>query len=367
METSIYASHTDVRDLSVKWHARYVGHVEGVNGVHPERRRYRPKSTIECDGEGWWAVFWEVAGLERLAEPIPIAELCAYGTGEPCGKGFVPEGPMRVGVRTGVVAVVSRAGRSSMLGPMLSRPRAVAHSQRRLMRAESPVVPVPLYHGTSTIFLRSILEHGLGGRNPIQDLKVLDFVREIRPLVERHLTDTQAFQIRGQSFGLMVDQHCGGLNFQHGDAYVTGSLDRAVQYASQNRYGSEILSYALDFLQLLVDRDVPTVRDSIYRKYRPIFQMLQVNAAPLIIRAEGVSKADLLDDKDNDADHELRLLETLVATSSDGLSDDFQVDFRLTRPITAENLDVYLLSVTGFDPFYPKYDLWELPRQPNGM
>lgn len=95
--------------------------------------------------------------------------------------------------------------------------------------------------------------------------------------------------------------------------------------------------------------------------------MLQVNAAPLIIRAEGVSKADLLDDKGNDADHELRLLETLVVTSSDGLSDDFQVDFRLTRPITAENLDVYLLSVTGFDPFYPKYDLWELPRQPNGM
>lgn len=97
VETFVYASHSDARDLSVTWHARYVGHVEGVNGVHPDGRRYRPKSTIECDGEGWWAVFWEVAGLERLAEPMPIAELCAYGTGEPYGKGFVPEGPMRVG------------------------------------------------------------------------------------------------------------------------------------------------------------------------------------------------------------------------------------------------------------------------------
>jgi hypothetical protein len=28
---------------------------------------------------------------------------------------------------------------------------------------------VPLYHGTSTIFLNGILEHGLGGWNPIQE------------------------------------------------------------------------------------------------------------------------------------------------------------------------------------------------------
>jgi hypothetical protein len=28
---------------------------------------------------------------------------------------------------------------------------------------------VPLYHGTSTLFLNGILEHGLGGWNPIQE------------------------------------------------------------------------------------------------------------------------------------------------------------------------------------------------------
>ncbi len=96
VETFIYASHTDVRDFSVTWHGRYVGHVEGVNGLHPKGRRYRPPSTLKWDDEGYWAVFWEVAGLERLAEPIPIAELHAWGTDEPYGKGFVPEGPMRV-------------------------------------------------------------------------------------------------------------------------------------------------------------------------------------------------------------------------------------------------------------------------------
>lgn len=91
IETFIYASHSGVRDLSVTWHARYSGHVTDV-----EPRRYRPKSTLEGD-KGGWGVYWLLEGLGRLAEPIPIAELCAYGTGEPFGKGFVPEGPMRVG------------------------------------------------------------------------------------------------------------------------------------------------------------------------------------------------------------------------------------------------------------------------------
>lgn len=95
VETFIYASHTHVRDLSVTWHARYIGHVEGVNGLHPEGRKYRSNLAL-ADGDAWWAVFWEVEGLERLETPIPIAELCAYATGEPYGKGFVPEGPMKI-------------------------------------------------------------------------------------------------------------------------------------------------------------------------------------------------------------------------------------------------------------------------------
>lgn len=72
-------------------HARYIGHVTGV-----EPRRFRPKSTPEGD-RGSWGVYWLLEGLERLTESIPIAELCAYGTGEPFGKSFVFEGPMRVG------------------------------------------------------------------------------------------------------------------------------------------------------------------------------------------------------------------------------------------------------------------------------
>ena len=92
VEVLFYASHADIRDSSASWRARYVRHVEGINGVHPDGRRYRPSSALD-DTEGHWAVFWEVEDLQLLKEPIPIAELRSWSTGEPYGPGFVPEGP----------------------------------------------------------------------------------------------------------------------------------------------------------------------------------------------------------------------------------------------------------------------------------
>ena len=51
------------------------------------------------------------------------------------------------------------------------------------MSKPGELIPVPLYHGTATLFLEGILEFGLGGKNPIAELKVLDFARTIAPLV----------------------------------------------------------------------------------------------------------------------------------------------------------------------------------------
>ena len=39
-----------------------------------------------------------------------------------------------------------------------------------------------LYHGTSGLFLQSILEHGLGGRNPIDEMNVIDLAGELYEL-----------------------------------------------------------------------------------------------------------------------------------------------------------------------------------------
>ena len=48
---------------------------------------------------------------------------------------------------------------------------------------------IPLYHGTSEYFLKSILEHGLGGFNIIKSLKVIQLLKELYNIADNLLTD----------------------------------------------------------------------------------------------------------------------------------------------------------------------------------
>ena len=50
------------------------------------------------------------------------------------------------------------------------------------------ICPVTLYHGTSSFFLDSILENGLGGVNIIKEWGVLDLVNEMYPYVAERLS-----------------------------------------------------------------------------------------------------------------------------------------------------------------------------------
>lgn len=96
-----------------------------------------------------------------------------------------------------------------------------AKGRKKTMDKRRKTLELSLYHGTSTIFLDGIIKYGLGGMNPISEWKVLELAKEINPLVQQHFTeqhkmDTDVFQ-------RMVDQSCGYMNFQHGDAYLTPS------------------------------------------------------------------------------------------------------------------------------------------------
>ena len=99
VDVYIYASHT-VRDgpATATWCARYVGKVNGVNGAHPDGRRYRPPSTFEheSDNKGHWALFWEVADLRRLSEEevVLVRDLRGWNHQKKYDKFFIPEGPL---------------------------------------------------------------------------------------------------------------------------------------------------------------------------------------------------------------------------------------------------------------------------------
>ena len=97
VEVLIYESEAKT-EAKAKWSALYTGHVESVNGAHPEGMKYRPESTedYESDNKGHWAIFWEVQNLKPLAptDHVALSNLRNFSTKKPCPK--IPRSPQIV-------------------------------------------------------------------------------------------------------------------------------------------------------------------------------------------------------------------------------------------------------------------------------
>jgi len=223
------------------------------------------------------------------------------------------------------------------------------------------LLPVPLYHGTSSLFLDGILKFGLGGRNPIAEWKVLEFARAIFPLVEEHLSHLDDFMARTASFRLMVEQKSAAMNFQHGETYMSPAASTAVRYALNKRCGSELLTYTLDFLDELLRRKVPGVANELYRQYPQVYARLDFSPAPLLIKVEGLRASALRAESGSDPGATVeRIIEILrdAPDLADGILQ--QSNFRLSRPVPAAALKVWLINVTKWDVFLPEYSLHTL-------
>ena len=122
------------------------------------------------------------------------------------------------------------------------------------------------YHGTSTIFLDSIREMGLGAINPNIDYKNLDVLNYLFELAEVYLlTNNEYLKIRDtttaiakQTFLKVIDEKGNEFlhNYVHDGIYVALSRARAAIYASSNKYGSEILERCIVLYKLLTDNKI---------------------------------------------------------------------------------------------------------------
>lgn len=103
------------------------------------------------------------------------------------------------------------------------------------------ILPFPLYHGTSTIWRESIIEHGLGGHDVLKELQALAFYNQCRVHLQSIPADKLAADLHPYLIDLIATQRvtAAGFNFRHGGTYLTPSRNTAERYA--NRYGSELL------------------------------------------------------------------------------------------------------------------------------
>lgn len=217
---------------------------------------------------------------------------------------------------------------------------------------------IPLFHGTSTIFLNGIIKNQLGGVNPILELDAYNFVKDLWPHVEAHLSDDKNFNAKIGSFSRMVRQTSGPMNFQHGDTYLSPARSTAVRYASNKRYGSEILTYALDFLEELVRRDVEGIRNVLYRKYPQIFSLLDVSPSPILIEVVDCPVDCLRTEAGDGADVQITQLMELWDENRNLFElIGGQKNFRLSRPVSLEKLKFWMLNVLKWHPSFPEYQM----------
>lgn len=221
-------------------------------------------------------------------------------------------------------------------------------------------LPFPLYHGTSTLFLKDILEYGLGGKNPLADLNFYDFSKEISPLIEEHLAKEDEHMARTYSFFNMVSQrkavHENAWNWTHGATFLSPSEKTAARYSLSNPHGSEFLSYGVEFLRELVRRNIPGVADSLYQSYPQIFNLLDISPAPIIIEVHQCSSNVLLTEQGDAPDDRVYSLLNRVNNDLKKLEVLGQQDnFYLKSPIQSAQFKIWLVNTLRWSPYNPSY------------
>lgn len=229
------------------------------------------------------------------------------------------------------------------------------------MKKKTNCLPIPLYHGTSTIFVDGIIKFGLGGHNQLVEWKVFELAAILHPLVRDILSAESDWMVKAQSFGWMVEQRTGHVNFQHGDTYLSPNSGTAVRYAANKKYGSEFLTYILDFLQELLRRNIPGIADDLYRKYPQIFNLLDVSCAPLLVKVDNATIDELVAESGDDASETFNhILTTLREQPDMAMVLLQQSNFRLKKTIPISRLTISLMNVTNWHQAFPEYTLHKL-------
>jgi hypothetical protein len=157
---------------------------------------------------------------------------------------------------------------------------------------------ISLYHGTSSIFLDSINEHGLGGHRDSQifNLNVLKLLAES---LNDPKNQTEWWELNSPLIEQMLEQSVtrGGFNFRYGGTYLTPSKSTARSYAINNCLGSEFLSTIYESFMALksvnsleADRIIPvnhSLRAIFQKEHGPVLVTLMNISAELLKTEQG--------------------------------------------------------------------------------
>jgi hypothetical protein len=198
---------------------------------------------------------------------------------------------------------------------------------------------IPLYHGTNLLFYDSIKEYGLGGRNPLAELRVIVLLKELIAISEESLAADEDWILRMQCAKFIASQEVtgGGFNFRHGSAYLAASLEKAVRYAISSEFSSEALAQFMMLWKRLRDSHV-TLPPNVANGSRPIVELASGRKAPLVIQVSDVAISSLTAEDGGDPIASLNRIEPLASGENyvyEALLGD--ANFELHQPISVDN------------------------------
>jgi hypothetical protein len=224
----------------------------------------------------------------------------------------------------------------------------------------------PLYHGTCTLFLERIAQHGLGGWDPIKEWRVLECLRKVLPIAEKHAARSEVIRNHIGTSRSMAAQVSAVMNFQHGSVYLSPSKKTAVRYACGKKKGSELISRAVLLIEELVRLDIAEVKTDLRQEFPEVFHLQDIDAAPVLICIPQLNPDVLISERGEPPEDNLakiRDLQVRFPGSWEQLSQ--QLNFRLIQPVHADEIAVSLIAVRKWNPHEIDYGLIpiDLPGQ----
>jgi len=214
----------------------------------------------------------------------------------------------------------------------------------------------PLYHGTSSLFINKIKESGLGGFNPIEYYKVIELLKELEILADTHLYDSSEWiHVAGNPLSTkpivsritsQTERH-----WQHGEVFLTSSLNTAIGYSNKSKFGSEAFTVTFALLELLKKHNV-YIENKIFDLYSNLISLSDKEYFPVIFKIENLpikflkcgEKGETIEKLINSREIEINVIKSKCeAEEADDYIKDLVTNFRLLKSIPFSKIEqVYL-------------------------
>lgn len=157
------------------------------------------------------------------------------------------------------------------------------------------VLSFPLYHGTSSLFVKSIQQHGLGARNPIVELDAIACLQHLNELACEHEVKDTVWLEKKPIIEHMVAQRVsgGGMNFKHETTYLAASIETAVRYACSNDFGSELISTCVLIYDCL-KRSNRVNLELVEARFQKLLALTHKRYSPVLITIERMMLKELV-------------------------------------------------------------------------